>query len=78
MLGDETPLYRLVYSHLPPFLRGALYAEFALMAFCMFMALTSAVVLQRMAGHVPAGVLWCIALVTALDLSYFGSGRRMN
>jgi hypothetical protein len=36
MLGDETPLYRLVYAHLPRFVRGALYAEFALMAFCMF------------------------------------------
>jgi hypothetical protein len=78
MLGDETPLYRFVYSHLPPFVRGALYAEFALMAFCMFMALTSALVLQRVAAHVPAAMLWGIALITALDLSYFGSGRRMN
>jgi hypothetical protein len=78
MLGDETPLYRLVYAHLPRFVRGALYAEFALMAFCMFMALTSALVLQRMAGRVPAVVLWCIPLITALDLTYFGSGRTMN
>lgn len=78
MLGDETPVYRLVYTHLPRFVRGALYAEFALMAFCMFMALTSALVLQRMARRVPAVVLWCIALVTALDLTYFGSERTMN
>ena len=78
MLGDETPVYRLVYTHLPRFVRGALYAEFALMAFCMFMALTSALVLQRMAGRVPAPMLWCIALVTTLDLTYFGSGRIMN
>jgi hypothetical protein len=78
MLGDETPIYRLVYTHLPRFVRGALYAEFALMAFCMFMALTSALALQRIAGHLPAGMLWCIALVTALDLIYFGSGRTMN
>jgi hypothetical protein len=78
MLGDETLVYRLVYTHLPRFIRGALYAELALMAFCMFMALTSALVLQRMAGRVPAPMLWCIALVTALDLTYAGSGRIMN
>jgi hypothetical protein len=78
MLGDNTPVYRLVYTHLPRLVRGALYAEFALMAFCMFMALTSALVLQHMAARVPAGVLWCVALITALDLTYFGSGRPMN
>ncbi len=78
MLGDETPMYRLVYAHLPRFVRGALYSEFALMAFCMFMALTSALAFERMAGRLPAVVLWCIALVTALDLTYFGSGRPMN
>jgi hypothetical protein len=78
MLGDETPLYSLVYTHLPLFFRGALYAEFALMAFCMFMALTSALVFERLAGRAPAVVLWCIALVTAADLTYFGSGRAMN
>jgi hypothetical protein len=78
MLGDETPVYRLVYTHLPRFVRGALYAEMALMAFCMFMALTSALVLQRIARRVPAVVLWCIAAVTALDLTYFGSERPMN
>ena len=78
MLGDETPVYRLLYAHLPRFIRGALYAEFALMAFCMFLALTSGLALQRMAGRVPAAGLWCIAVVTALDLTYFGSGRAMN
>ena len=78
MLGDETPVYRLLYNHIPRFGRGALYAEFALMAFCMFMALTSALALQRMARRVPALLLWCIALVTALDLTYFGSDKTMN
>jgi hypothetical protein len=78
MLGDETPLYRLVYTHLPGFFRGALYAEFALMAFCMFMALTSALALQRLAHRVPTIMLWSIALVTAVDLTYFGSDRAMN
>jgi len=78
MLGDETPVYRLVYTHLPRFIRGTLYAEFALMAFSMFMALTSALVLQRLSGRVSAILLWCLALLTTLDLTYFGSERPMN
>lgn len=78
ILGDETPVYRLVYTHLPRFFRGALYAELALMAFCMFMALTSALALQRLAHRVPAAALWAIALITAADLTYFGSNRAMN
>ena len=78
MLGDEMPLYRFAYTHLPRFIRGALYAEFALMAFCMFMALTSALALNRIAHRAPAFVLWCLALLTALDLTYFGSDRTMN
>ncbi|MCU1275109.1 MAG: hypothetical protein JWO48_2540 [Bryobacterales bacterium] len=78
MLGDETPVYRFIYTHLPRLLRGALYAEFALMAFCMFVALTSAIALERLAARAPKTVLWVIALATSADLIYFGSGRPMN
>jgi hypothetical protein len=78
MLGDETPLYRFMYSRLPHLVRGALYAEFALLAFCMFAALTAAVTLQHVAARAPAWLLWCIALVTAVDLIYFGADRPMN
>src|SRR5262249_38059795 len=78
MLGDETPLYRFVYMHLPRLLRGALYAEFALLAFCMFAALTAAVSLQYVAAYVPRPVVWGIIFLTAIDLFYFGAGRPMN
>ncbi|MBZ5593894.1 MAG: YfhO family protein [Acidobacteriia bacterium] len=78
MLGDETPVYRFVYTHLPGMLRGALYAEFALMAFCMFVALTSAVALQRVSARVPWPLLLGISLLTAADLIYFGAERPMN
>ena len=78
MLGDETPFYRFVYTHLPRMARGALYADFALMAFCMFVALTSAVALDRIAARAPAFLVWGVALLTAADLTYFGSERPMN
>ena len=78
MLGDETPVYRFVYTHLPGMLRGALYAEFALMAFCMFVALTSAVALQWAGARAGSLVLLSISLLTAGDLIYFGAARPMN
>ncbi len=78
MLGDTTPIYPFVFRRLPAFIRGALYAEFALMAFCMFAALTSAVALERVAARVPKLLCWGIALLTAVDLTYFGAERPMN
>lgn len=78
MLGDETPVYRVLYTHLPELVRGALYAEFALMAFCMFMALAAAIALQRIAARAALAVVWVAALLTSADLMYFGSARPMN
>jgi len=78
MLGEATPVYRFVYTHLPHLMRGALYAEFALLAFSMFAALTAAVALQHIARRAPRILLWGIALITAVDLIYFGADRPMN
>ena len=78
MLGDSTPIYPFVFRRLPGLIRGALYAEFALMAFCMFAALTSAVTLERVTARVPKWLCWGIALLTAVDLTHFGAKRPMN
>jgi hypothetical protein len=78
MLGDTTPVYRFVYTHLPRLVRGALYSEYALMAFSMFAALTAAVALQRVARRAPRLLPLGIALCTAVDLTYFGARRPMN
>jgi hypothetical protein len=78
MLGDTTPIYPFVFQRLPGFVRGALYAEFALMAFCMFAALTSAITLERVVGRAPKLLCWGIALLTAVDLTHFGAKRPMN
>lgn len=78
MLGDATPAYRLVFPHLPRLVRGSLYAEFALLAFCLFAAMTAAVALGRLGSRAPQWILWGAALLTAADLTHFGANRPMN
>ena len=78
MLGDHTPIYRSIYIHLPRLLRGSLYSEYALMAFCFFAAITAALVLNRMRRYLPEAALWAIALFTSYDLIHTGSGHSMN
>jgi hypothetical protein len=78
MLGDSTPAYRFIYAHMPSLVRGAVYPEYALIAFSMFMALTAAVALSAATRFAPRWLMWAIALLTAVDLIYFGSGRPMN
>jgi len=77
MLGENTPVYRSIFPHLPRLLRGALYPEYALMAFCFFAAITAAVVLDRMGRRWPV-LLWCVALFTSYDLIHTGADRPMN
>jgi hypothetical protein len=78
MLGEHTPIYRFLFSHLPATIRGSLYSEFALMAFCFFAAITAATVLNRMPARVPEAVLWGIALFTGYDLIRHGSHKPLN
>jgi len=78
MLGDTTPVYRFIFRHLPASLSGVLYAEFALAAFSLFVAMTAATALARLTRRAPAWILWAAALVTAMDLNYFSSERPMN
>ena len=78
MLGEHTPVYSFVFTHLPRTVRGALYAEFALMAFCFFAGTTAAMVLDRLGKRMPTAVVWAIALVTSYDLIHAGSDRPMN
>ena len=78
MLGDQTPIIRLVYTHLPRLVRGSLYAGFALLAFSMFVALAAAAALERARAWAPAWLPWAVALVTAADLTLVGANRPMN
>ena len=78
MLGDSTPIYPFVYRLLPRLVRGSLYAEFALLAFSMFAALTAASVLDRAGNRWPRWTLWAVALFSAVDLTHFGANKLMN
>lgn len=88
MLGEATPVYRAFYTHLPGFVKGALYAEYALMAFCFFAGITAALALDRLvagrrqpvsrAVRLRYALLWAVALLTSADLIYFGAQKPMN
>jgi hypothetical protein len=78
MLGGHTPVYESIFIHLPGLVRGGLYAEYALMAFCFFAALTAAVALDRLGKRLPQALLWAIALATSFDLIHTSAGRPMN
>ena len=78
MLGDHTPAYRVLFRLLPSRLKAALYAEFAMCAFTLALAVLAALGADeflRRRGRLSAGM---VVLVMALDLVAAGSGRPMN
>jgi len=78
MLGDSTPLYRTVFRWLPGAIRGALYAEFALCAFVLAVAVLAGLGAdQWLKGRRPA-VQTAVVVIVGLDLIAFGSGRLFN
>jgi len=78
MLGEHTPLYGLIFGHLPGLIRGASYAWYAMMAFGLFAGMTAAVALDGMSRRIPESAMWAVALVTSADLLLVGSDRPMN
>jgi hypothetical protein len=78
MLGNTTPFYALIYTLLPRLVMSAMYCQYALLAFCMFVSLTAAIALQRISARAPKWVPWCLALLTAADLTFFGADRPMD
>jgi len=78
MLGDSTPLYGIIVRRLPGAIRGALYAEFAMCAFTLAVAVLAGLGAdQWLKGRRPAVQIAVVAVV-GLDLIAFGSGRPFN
>ena len=77
MLGDSTPVGRVLFPLLPPVVRSSLYAEFALPVFTLGVAVLAASGAGRLLARHPR---WAPALVAAMavDLIFVGSGRPMN
>lgn len=78
MLGDSTPVYKWVYAHLPRSIRGSLYSEYALMGFCLWVAITAALVLQELRLKHSTAIAWIVALLTGANLISVSSNRPMN
>jgi hypothetical protein len=81
MLGDSTPIGKTVFVWLPNAVKGSLYAEFALCAFCLGMALLAGfgadVLLVVLNERRPWLQALAVALVAA-DLIAVSSGRPFN
>jgi hypothetical protein len=78
MFGDSTPVYRGIFHMLPRFLRSALYAEFAMCAFTLAVAVLAGLGADRLLKSRSAGFQPAIVLLVALDLIVFSSGRLFN
>jgi hypothetical protein len=78
MFGDSTPVYRGIFLVLPKVLRSALYAEFAMCAFTLAMAVLAGLGADRVLKSRSAGFQSAIVLLVALDLIVFSSGRLFN
>ena len=82
MLGNTTPVYTFVFTHLPPALASPLYSEYALLAFSFAAALTAAATLARLAemgsNSLVKSILWISVLITSADLMEHGASKPMN
>ena len=78
MMGDGTPAYRALFLVLPARLKAALYAEFALCAFTLGLAVLAGLGAQEWLGKRGRWAQAALIAATALDLTLWGSGRPFN
>jgi hypothetical protein len=76
MLGDSTPVGRVVYWALPVWLKVGLHPEFAAPAFGLALAVLAGLGLDRITGR--AALRWAAVAVCACDLLLVSSGRQMH
>ncbi|MGA3039921.1 MAG: YfhO family protein [Bryobacteraceae bacterium] len=76
MLGDKTPLWRLVYPMLPETVRIGIHPEYV---YCIFtLALAGLAAMGLDALRIADCLRWAVGVVIAVDLFLVGSGRPMN
>ena len=76
MLGEHTPLWRMIYPWLPEKVRIGIHPEYTYCIFTMGLAALAAKGLQAL--RVPERARVAIGIVIAADLFLVGSGRPMN
>jgi hypothetical protein len=78
MLGDSTPAYRALFLVLPARIRSALYAEFAMCAFTLGLAVLAGLGAERLLRGRALWLQAALVAVVAIDLIAFSSGRPIN
>ncbi len=78
MLGDSTPVGRTVFLFLPDPLRGPLYAQFALSAFSLGMAVLAGMGAEQFLAARGRWMETIVVAIVVVDLIAVGSGRPMN
>ena len=78
MLGDSTPVGRTLFVLLPEAIKGSLYAQFALCAFSLGVAVLAGLGAQQFIFSRPRWVQAAILAVVAADLIAVSSARPMN
>ena len=68
MLGQSTPGYTAIFTRLPRMIRGSVYAEYALLPFSLWVALTAALSLRDLRLPHSAALAWVVALAAAVNL----------
>ena len=76
MLGDKTPIWRLLYPLLPVSVKIGIHPEYTYCNFTLPFASLAALGLDRL--QLKDIFRWTIALLIAADLFLVGSGRPMN
>lgn len=78
MLGDHTPLGKALFVLLPDIVKSAIYAETAMSAFILSMAILAGMGAHRLLSSRPGWLGVAAVVVVAADLILVGSGRPMN
>jgi hypothetical protein len=78
MLGDATPLGRTAFVLLPDAVKGSLYAEFALCAFSLGMAVLAGLGAAHILHGRPPWLQAIVIVIVAADLIAVSSGRPFN
>ncbi len=78
MLGDSTPVGKTIFVLLPAAVKNSLYAEFALCAFSLGMAVLAGLGAEQVLASRPGWIKATVAGVMAAELIVAGSGRPFN
>jgi hypothetical protein len=78
MLGDSTPVGRTAFVILPDAVKNSLYAEFALCAFSLGVAVLAGLGAAQFLNGRPRWVQAAVVVIVAADLIAVSSGRPFN